>query len=190
MAATSFIELLFAAGVAATIGATATTGVLSATDEIRAAGAARYVAARLQHVRLQALSRTRDTAIRFTLTSAGYRMTVYEDGNGNGVLSADIAVGVDRIVGAPERLSDQFPGVEFGALSGIPGAEGSTAPGSDPIRLGASDGVTFTPLGTGTPGSLYVRGRGTAQYVVRILGETGRTRILKYSVPARTWYPI
>ncbi|MGE0450174.1 MAG: Tfp pilus assembly protein FimT/FimU [Vicinamibacterales bacterium] len=187
MAATSCIELLFAVGVAATLGAGATPGLLTAADEIRAGGAARLVAARLQQVRLRAISHARDTAVRFTQTPAGFAMTVYEDGNGNGVLSADIASGLDRSVGPVEHLHDSFPGVEFGALPGIPGADGSTPPGNDPVRLGSSDGVTFTPAGTATPGSLYIRGRGTAQYVVRILGETGRTRILKYSVRTRAW---
>jgi hypothetical protein len=85
---------------------------------------------------------------------------------------------------------DQFPGVDFGALPGLPGADASAPPGSDPIRLGASDRVTFTPTGTATPGSLYVRGPGNAQYVVRILGETGRTRVLKFSAGSGTWHPL
>lgn len=190
MAASSFIELVFAAGVAATIGATAVPGLLSGVDEIRAAGAARYVATRLQQVRVQAIGRSRDTALRIARTEGRYVMAVYEDGNDNGVLSADMASGVDRRMGSAECLCDQFPGVDFGVLADIPGAEGSVAPGTDPIRLGVSDGVTFTPGGTASPGSLYIRGRGAAQYVVRILGETGRTRILKYSVRARSWRPL
>jgi len=111
-----------------------------------------------------------------------------EDGNRNGVLARDVMDGVDTAIGPAEHLVDQFPGVDFGAIGGIPGAEGSTAPGSDPIRLGVADSVTFTATGTATSGSLYVRGQRSIQYVVRIYGETGRTRILRYNPRTRTWF--
>lgn len=189
MAAFSLIELVFVLGVAATLAAGAVPALLSGVDEVRTAGAARYIAARLQQTRVRAVARTVDTALRVTRDSSGFLITTYEDGNRNGILSADITSGVDRRVGPPERVPEQFPGVEFGALPGIPGADGSVAPGNDPVRLGASDRVTFTPLGTATPGSLYIRGR-RAQFVVRIFGETGRTRILKYHERTRSWLPL
>jgi len=161
------IELMFVLGVAATLAAVSLPQLAASVHEFRAAGAARYVAARLQQARVRAITR---------------------DGNRNGVLAADIAAGIDTPVGAQEHLADQFPDVDFGAISGIPGAEGSTAPGSDPIRLGSADSVTFTPTGTATSGSLYVRGKPDIQYVLRIYGETGRTRILRYNARTRTWF--
>jgi type II secretory pathway pseudopilin PulG len=189
VAAFSLIELVFVLGVAATLAAAAAPGLLAGIDGVRTTAAARFVAARLQQARAQAITRSRDTALRITRDAAGYVVTVYEDGNRNGVLSADITAGVDRTMASPERIVDQFPGVDFGALPGIPGADGSTAPGTDPIRLGSSDRVTFTPLGTATPGSLYLHGAST-QLVVRIFGETGRTRILRYSTRSRSWHPL
>ena len=48
--------------------------------------------------------------------------------------------------------------------------------------------MTFTATGTATSGSLYLLGRGQTQYVVRIYGETGRTRILRYNARSRTWF--
>jgi type II secretory pathway pseudopilin PulG len=188
VAAFSLIELMFALGVAATLALFGAAAVTASVDEFRAAGAARYVASRIQQARVRAITRSRDTALRITRAAQGFSIAVYEDGNRNGVLSRDIDEGIDRPVGAVERLPDQFPAVDFGALPGLPGAEGSTAPGADPIRLGASDSVTFTPTGTSTSGSVYVRGKGASQYVVRIYGETGRTRILKYSSGSRTWF--
>ena len=130
-----------------------------------------------------AVSAVTNADIVITMLPAGrHVVSVYEDGNRNGVLSRDIQDGVDLIVSPPEHVVDQFPGVDFGALPALPGAEGSAPPGADPIRLGSSDGVTFTATGTATSGSLYLLGRGQTQYVVRIYGETGRTRIL------RTWF--
>jgi type II secretory pathway pseudopilin PulG len=188
VAAFSLIELMFALGVAATIASAGLAQVSGSLNEFRAAGAARYVAARLQQARVRAITRSRDTAVRISLDSRGYSITVYEDGNRNGVLSRDIQDGIDTRVGPEERLAVQFPGVDFGALASIPGAEGSTAPGTDPIRLGTSDSVTFTPIGTATAGSLYLKGGRASQYVVRIYGETGRIRILKYIVRTRLWF--
>ena len=178
---------MFVLGVAATLATVSVPQFMLSVDEFRAAGAARYVAARLQQARARAITRNHDTALRITRDTRGYVMSVVEDGNQNGVLSHDVQDGIDLFIGPSEHLADQFAGVDFGALPAIPGAEGSTAPGTDPIRLGVADSVTFTPLGTATPGSLYLRGQ-RAQYVVRIYGESGRTRILKYSVQTRTWY--
>jgi len=188
VAAFSLVELMFALGVVATLSSAALPRLWSSVDEFRAGGAARYVVTRLQHARVRAVARSRDTALRITHDARGFIVSVYEDGNRNGVLTRDIEEGTDRAVGPAERLNDLFPGVDFGALAAIPGAEGSSPPGDDPIRLGAVNGVTFTPGGTATSGSLYLRGRGASQYVVRIYGETGRTRILRYSSSTRTWF--
>jgi type II secretory pathway pseudopilin PulG len=186
----TLIELMYTRGVAATVAAAATPQLLASVDAFRAAGAARAVAAHLQQARVRAVGRGRDTALRVTRDALGYVITTVEDGNGNGVRTVDLQNGVDRPVGPPLRLGEQFTRVDFGALPGIPGADGSVAPGSDPVRLGSADSVTFTPIGTATAGSLYVRGGGSAQYVVRIYGETGRTRILKYVASRRTWVPL
>jgi type II secretory pathway pseudopilin PulG len=186
----SLIELMFVLGVAAAAGTLAVPRLLASIDEFRAGGAARVVAAMLQEARTRALTRSRDTAVRITHDAHGYLLRMYEDGNDNGVLSAEIAGGVDVAVGLPTRLGEQFHGVDFGALAGIPGVEGSAPPGADPVRLGASDAATFTPSGTATSGSLYLTGGGATQYVVRLYGETGRTRILKYHAATRRWLPL
>ena len=47
--------------------------------------------------------------------------------------------------------------------------------------------VTFTPLGSSSPGSLYIRGRGNVQYVLRVFAETGKIRILKFYPGSRQW---
>ena len=121
----------------------------------------------------------------------GYSYATYVDGNGDGVRTADISNAVDRPLGAVEQLGDVFPGVDFGALPGLPSVDpGGTPPGSDPIRLGASDILSFSAMGTSSSGSVYIRGRGAAQYVIRVFGETGRTRILRFDVSTRQWKPL
>jgi len=182
------IELLFVAGVAATVCAAATPQLLATLDDSRTLGAARYLSTRLQQTRMEAVARSANVAMRFTAAGPSYAYIVYQDGNGNGVLSRDIQRGIDREIHAAERLPDQFAGVDFGAMAALPPADPSgTAPGSDPIRLGASDMVSFSAMGTCTAGTLYIRGRRNAQYAVRIYGETAKTRILKYDPRNRTW---
>ena len=191
MAALSLIEIVFVLGVAATLGEVAIPETLSALDDMRAAGAARYVSTRLQRMRMEAITRNSSAALRFTPLAGQYRVSGYVDGNRNGVLSRDIQSGTDRAIQPAERLGDQFPGVEFGALPGLPAVDPSSVPpGTDPIRLGSSDMVTFTPAGTATPGSLYIRGRRNTQYVVRIFGETGKTRVLKFNAGSGQWTPL
>ncbi len=122
---------------------------------------------------------------------SGYGFQLHVDGNRNGVLSADILAGVDQPIDAFEQLHDRFAGVEFGALLALPSVDPTgTPPGTDPIRVGASDIATFTPLGTSTSGSLYILGRNGTQLVVRIYGQTGRTRVLRFQPGSAQWMPL
>jgi type II secretory pathway pseudopilin PulG len=183
----SLVDVLLATGIAVTLTGFAVPTARAGVDQTRAAGAARFVAARLQQARVRAVTRGRDTAVRVTRDSRGYVLTTYEDGNRTGVLTRDVQDGTDPMVGVPERVFEQFPGVDFGTTPGLPGADGGVAPGTDPIRLGSADSITFSAVGTATSGSLYLRGQGQAQYVVRIYGETGRVRILRFVPAAGVW---
>lgn len=190
MAAFSFIEILLVLGTAATVSAVAVPQTLATLDDSRTAAAARYVSARLQRTRMEAVSRNGSAALRFTFMSDHYDFAAYVDGNRNGVLSRDIQAGIDQVIQPADRLTDHFPGVDFGAVPDLPPVDStSTPPGSDPIRLGASDMVTFTSIGTATSGSLYIRGRRDTQYVVRVYGETGKTRVLKFNAGSGQWMP-
>ena len=128
--------------------------------------------------RAQAVMRSSYVAIRFEEQPSGIGFRTYIDGNGNGVRTLDIEGNVDRPLDTLTYLSDQFPGVAI--------AVGGTA-GTDPVRLGSTNILSFTPLGTATAGSVFVRGRDRSQYVVRILGTTGRTRVQRYIEHLGTW---
>jgi type II secretion system GspH-like protein len=187
----SVLEVLFASGLIVTLAAIAVPNVLAGLDEYRAAGAARYMSVRLQRARMEAVMRSRAVAVSFKRLSTGqYTFTVYVDGNRTGILASDIARNVDVDIGPPESLADTFAGIDFGVLPGVAAAEsGSPPPGEDPIRLGGSNSVTFTPRGTASSGSLYLRGR-RAQYVIRIFGETGKTRVLRFDAATKQWKPL
>jgi type II secretory pathway pseudopilin PulG len=187
----TLLELVFVVGLVTTVSAAVVPSVSTAIDHYRTLGAVRYVASRLQRTRMDAVTRGFNSAMRFTVTGTAYTFSVYVDGNGDGVRSADIDRGIDRLMLGPEQLSEQFAGVEFGALPGIPAVDGSSSPpGSDPIRIGSARMASFTPVGTSTSGSLYILGPHHAQFVVRIYGETGKTRILEFNTRTRVWSPL
>src|SRR5260221_1855603 len=99
----------------------------------------------------------------------------------SGSLTIGPLYGAGPRIGSIDRHRDQFPGVLFGALPGLPPVDaGGQPPGNDPVRLGAGNMASFSSIGTASTGSLYIRGRQRAQYVVRIYGDTGKTRILKF----------
>lgn len=187
----SLIETIFVAGLAVTITAMAVPQLWTGLDDYRAAGAARYIATRLQRTRMEAIVRSAAVGMRFVRIDGGYAYAEFVDGNRNGVLTREIDSGIDRPLRPAERLSAQFTGVDFGTLPNLPAIDaGATPPGSDPIRLGRADIATFTPLGTATTGTLYIVGRHGAQYAVRIFGETGKTRLLKFDRRAARWTPL
>jgi Tfp pilus assembly protein FimT len=182
----SLLELLLALSATLTTGAVAIALTSSAIDEMRTAAAARYVAGRIAAARLDAVRRSSSVALRFEQAGDDYTYSSYEDGNGNGVRTMDIRSGDDRCVASAERLGDKFPGVAFQLLPGAPDADGAATGDTDGVRIGTARLLTLTADGTASSGTLYIRGR-KGQYAVRILGATGRTRVLQYRAEDRTW---
>jgi prepilin-type N-terminal cleavage/methylation domain-containing protein len=187
----SLVELLVVMSVGATLSAAAVPEYLATIDDMRASGAARHISARFQRARMEAVMRSAMVGVQFTQTATGYSYAVYVDGNRNGVLTRDIQRGVDLLITSAERLPNQFTGIEFGAIPGLPPVDsGGTAPGTDPIRLGSGNIASFSASGTSSSGTVYIRSRRDAQYAVRIYGETGRTRMLKFEPRTRQWTQI
>jgi Tfp pilus assembly protein FimT len=168
-----------AAGIVAVLGSVAIGQVLSAVDHSRGYAAARYLGARLGLARSQAVARGAAVALRFDQDSRGFSFSVFQDGNGNGVRTADIQAGIDLLLEPASSLFERFPGVDIGLSV--------NAPAPDPIQLGRTNLLTFTPMGTATSGTIYIRDRQGSQWAVRVLGATGRTRVLRYEPQTRAW---
>jgi hypothetical protein len=127
--------------------------------------------------------------LRFEIVGDGdgeYRFTPVADGNANGVRTTEIRDGTDPAIGPTERLCEKFAGVSFALMADTPDADGQMGTGQDGVRIGSARILTMSSDGTATSGTLYIRGR-QSQYVVRILGVTGRTRVLHYQPQTRTW---
>jgi prepilin-type N-terminal cleavage/methylation domain-containing protein len=119
------------------------------------------------------------TALRFEEQPDGMYVSVYRDGNHNGVLAVDIERGVDLRIAGPRRLDAGAPGVRVGINPGvpqIPPGRGDLDP-SDPIQFGRSNMLSFSPLGTATPGTFYLAGP-NAQAGVRVTPGTARVRLM------------
>ena len=156
-------------------------------DRSRAAGAASYVAGRMATARFEAVKRSAHVAIRFVAQPDGYWLQTYVDGNRNGVLTRDIASGIDLPITANERLDYHFSGVEFGIQPFVTGIDPGPFNTNDPVQIGSSTLLSFNPTGSSTSGTLFIRGLRGTQFAVRVLGATGRTRIFEFNFGARTW---
>jgi prepilin-type N-terminal cleavage/methylation domain-containing protein len=119
------------------------------------------------------------TAIRFERREDGsVWYTVYQDGDGDGVRSADISKGVDRLVSGPFPLTGGAPSVRVGINPGIPALPPERGfLSGDPVRFGSSDILSFSPFGTATPGTFYLAGDG-GQAAVRVTGGSARVRLM------------
>ena len=126
--------------------------------------------------RAYAVTRSATVALRFIPTQSDVTIQMFVDGNGNGVRNADIIARVDLPLDLPVRLSELFSDVSM-----------SAGDGGDPIRIGNTNLMSFTPIGTATPGTIFVRGGDGSQMSVRVFGATGRTRVLRYDPQSRDW---
>ena len=175
----TLIELLFVAATIAVMAAAAVPQLTAGVERSRALGAARYLASRLALARAQAVARSANVAVLFTVAEATFIVATYVDGNGDGVRTRDITSGVDPSIGVPVRLSSLFPHVALFL--------------NDPASTSTFDTsalMSFSPLGTASSRTLYLRGADGSQYAVRVLGATGRTRVLRLVVSTATWVEI
>ncbi len=183
----TLVELLWVCGLLALLAAIAFPLVRSAIDDGRAYAAVRYLAGRCGEARFEAVKRSAPVGIRFEPASDDYRFQVYVDGNGNGVRARDIARGIDMPTGPPTRLGELFPGVSLALPEALPAIDGTGTTGTDAVQLGSGDVLTYSPLGSATPGTVYVRGPSGQVWAVRVLGDTGRTRLWRFDRRARVW---
>jgi prepilin-type N-terminal cleavage/methylation domain-containing protein len=182
----TLLELLLVTSIVATLAMVSIPVTAGALDEMRTAMAARYLEGRIMNARATAVKRSARVALRFEPVGGDYCFGEFFDGNGNGVRSSEIASGLDPELASSRCLSDLFPGIVFGVQPGVKDVDGAPLTTGDGLRIGASRLLTLGPDGTATSGTLYVHGR-RRQYAVRILGATGRTRVLRFERGSGQW---
>lgn len=185
----AIVDLVCALGLAMVLGAMSVPSLDAWLDRDRARLSARYVASLLHRARTEALARHAEVAVRFGDEADGYPFAMFVDGNDNGVLERDITAGVDNAITTLDRVQDHFAAVGIRVVEDVPAIEAADvmAAGSDPLRIGRSRFVSFSPVGTSTSGTIFVAGDAAPQAAVRVHGVTGRLRVLWFDRARRTW---
>jgi len=187
------LELLTVLAVAAVVTALGVPPLLRASAESRARLAAAEIVSVLRLASAYAVRHSVNVAVKFRPVGDEYTWELCRDGDGDGVLSADIAAGIDPQVEPPRRLQHVGRDVHFG----FPPGPAPRDPGdprrrldrlTDPIRFNRSDLASFNPLGGATPGSLYLTDGDSRLVVVRVFGNTGKVRTATYDRRSETWH--
>ena len=166
------MECLFAVTLIAIIAAASVPPLASALDRSRAQAAARFVIARMMLARTRAAARGAVVALRFAGRPEAAVLTTFIDRNRNGIRAVDIATGVDTAEAPGIALQSIFRGVAL-----------------EPVT---ADGVlfSFTPLGTSSSGTVYLTAQDGSRFAVRVLGATGRARLLYYVPASSEWKDV
>lgn len=190
MRGTSLPEIVV---VLAILGIVFALGLPSLTDflaEEGLAAAAREVSAILLGARDRAVFQGADVGVKWVSSGGDLILSVYQDGNGNGVTTADIRKGVDRLVAGPFWMRNKYPGITFSFVPGFSGTDpGGAAIGNlaDPIRFGASDICSFSPLGKSSPGSVYLSNRKRRQAAVRVTPANAKIQVFTWHGKTLKW---
>ena len=184
----ALVDVIFAAGLVAVLSGIAIPVIEAARAHGAARAGARVVAARLQQARMDALKRNAMVAVRFDPANLDL-FRVYADGDGDGVSQTDIDAATDPPLTPAQHLSDFARAVVLRVRDEVPEPDGggTIAAGTDPLRIGPTSILSFSPLGSATGGTIYLAGVDGPQMAIRIFGATGRIRVLEFDRASAQW---
>lgn len=190
-AGAALIDIIIATSLCVVMTAIAVPVVGHTLDRERTIVGAQHLAGHLLRARLNSLKRARAVAVRIEVVGDRTRLQLFADGNGNGVQQRDIDRGIDAPLAPREWLDDQARDVSLRVNQTIKDVAGNAtlAPGDDPLRIGNTALLTFSPLGSATNGTLYVAAHRGPQMAIRVFGATGRVRVLMFDAHTRQWHP-
>jgi hypothetical protein len=190
MRGTSLFELLVVLIIFGLVFALSVPALLDLLSEESLATAAREVSSILTIARARAVFQGADVGVKWISSGGDLVLSVYQDGNGNGVTTADIRTGVDRLVAGPYWLRGKYPGISFSFVPGFDGLDPGGAPIgdlADPLRFGRSDICSFSPLGNASPGSVYLSNKERRQAAVRVTPATAKIQIFTWHGKSLKW---
>lgn len=187
----ALIDVLAAAGLSLVMAAMAVPVIGGSLAREHVLVGTHYLAATVQRARLEALKRASAVAVRLEVLDGRAAVQLFTDGNGNGVLQTDIDRRVDLALTGIEWLDEHARDVSLRINQPVQDAAGAgeLQPGDDPLRIGNTALVSFSPLGSSSSGTLYVAAHRGPQMAIRIYGATGRVRVLMFDAQARQWRP-
>jgi prepilin-type N-terminal cleavage/methylation domain-containing protein len=188
------IELLIAMAISSLVLVLGIPPLLSLAAGLRVELAAAEVASTFHVARAYAIRHDANVGLKFQVDADGtVTWALFRDGDGDGVLTADILSGDDPQVLPRTRIAHLGRQIHFGFPPGRaprdPGDPRRRLSGlDDPIRFNRSDIAAFTPLGTATPGTVYVTDGMRHLSAARVFGRTGRIGCLVYDVVRERWH--
>jgi len=188
----SLAELIVVLFILAVIAVIGVPPLVEMASELRLHLAAQEMGGVLRLARSEAARRGFNVAVKFLPgTTGGATYTLYRDGDGDGVLNRDIDAGVDPALSRPRPLQYLSNRMHFGFPAGRkvrdPSSPRQWLSTQDPIRFNDSDLASFGPLGTATPGSVYLTDGKQRLMAVRVTNRTGKTRIIVYDFEEEVW---
>ena len=192
-AGATLVELLVGLAIVSVLALIGYPALFSASSALRLDLAAHELVGTLRLARATAVREGANVGLKLYPRPDGLvEWRLHRDGDGDGVRTRDIEQGVDPPIG-PRRTFVHF-GRDVGF--GFPPDVVPRDPGDprrrldrldDPVRFNRSDIASFGPLGTSTPGTLYLTSGGVHLAAVRVFGRTGKVRILRYRARDETW---
>ena len=180
----SLIEVLLALSLAMAAAGAAVPAILEINRAMKLRAASAFISGYLQHARLTAITRGRAVGVRFLGANGDFTIGSFSDGNGNGIRTADITAGIDKVLDREHALSARCPSVRIARQPGVPDVNG--AAGGDAVRFGSSGIATFDTDGSSSSGSIYLTD-GRTQLAVTVTPATGRVRVRRWDPRLRTW---
>lgn len=187
----ALIDIVIAAALCVVMMAIAVPVIGGTLERERTIVGAQYLAGQLLRARLDSLKRARSVAVRIEVVGDRTQLQLFADGNGNGVLQREIERDIDPPLTPPAWLDDQARDISLRVNQTIKDVAGAAtiAPGDDPLRIGNTALLAFSPLGSATNGTMYVAAHRGPQMAIRVFGATGRVRVLVFDAQSRLWHP-
>jgi type II secretory pathway pseudopilin PulG len=185
-------EMVVVLALAGLLAGTAVPSLSGLRERARMRGAVRELATLMRTLRSRSIAEGRSLALVFDRDGQGWRYRLYADGDGDGVRTSDIADGTDPPLGAHARIGSRWGGVEFGFLPlprvrKIPPSTGWLASLDDPVQIGATDVLSFSPRGDATSGSLFLADARSQMAAIVLFGPTVRVRLYRYDATLEEW---
>jgi prepilin-type N-terminal cleavage/methylation domain-containing protein len=142
-----------------------------------------------REVRSEAIARGRNVGVRFVNSGTVWKYTLYVDANGNGVTNADIDAAIDRRITGPLPLDTHLaPATIAVPPQKVRDPDGDwMLPTDVPVQFNRSKICSFSPIGSGTPGSIYLSDGVSTFYAARVLGSSGKVRLVRYDSRSGKW---
>ncbi len=187
----SLAELLVSAAILGVLAGFGLPAIGNLTRRVALRTAIARVYSLLENTQEQAFALEANRAVKFIRNPDGsWSYAVYDDGDKDGVLNADILSGVDPLVDGPWELLPAHGLATIGIpREGLPDPDGGPPilPEQAPVQFNRSTLCSFATDGSSTPGSIYIRTIGGDSAVIRSSGDGGRLTILVLAKGSSKW---